>query len=121
MRLNPITRAAARTGSAARLAGSATRRAWSSPSPAKASPLRWPPARSRRKPLWAAWSETTSTPRGQLTRGPIARLYRRRAWVNLIAHWALVSPSRTVRLVRRMERLPRSLVTLLSQRVHATG
>jgi flavin-dependent dehydrogenase len=49
------------------------------------------------------------------------RLYRRRAWANLLTHWALVVPSRTVRLVRRMERLPRTLVTLLSQRVHATG
>jgi flavin-dependent dehydrogenase len=46
-------------------------------------------------------------------------LYRRRAWVNLIAHWILVDPARTVRLVRHMERLPRSMVTLLSQRVHA--
>jgi flavin-dependent dehydrogenase len=48
-------------------------------------------------------------------------LYRRRAWVNLIAHWILVEPSRTVRLVRRMERLPRGVVTLLSQRVHAAS
>jgi flavin-dependent dehydrogenase len=47
-------------------------------------------------------------------------LYRRRAWVNLIAHWILVDPARTVRLVRHMERLPRSMVTLLSQCVHAT-
>ncbi|HEX4139847.1 MAG TPA: NAD(P)/FAD-dependent oxidoreductase [Candidatus Methylacidiphilales bacterium] len=48
-------------------------------------------------------------------------LYRRRAWVNLIAHWALVDPARTVRLVRRMQHLPRGLVTLLSRQVHATG
>ena len=47
------------------------------------------------------------------------RLYRRRAWVNLIVHWALVAPSRTVRIVRKMEHLPRSLVTLLSRRVHS--
>ena len=46
-------------------------------------------------------------------------LYRRRAWANLVAHWALVEPARTVRLVRRMERLPRGVVNLLSQRVHA--
>ena len=49
------------------------------------------------------------------------RLYRRRAWVNWLTHWTLVTPSRTVRLVRRMEQLPRSLVTLLSHRVHAAG
>jgi flavin-dependent dehydrogenase len=47
-------------------------------------------------------------------------LYRRRAWVNLLVHWVLVDPARTVRLVRRMERLPRGVVTLLSRRVHAT-
>jgi flavin-dependent dehydrogenase len=46
-------------------------------------------------------------------------LYRRRAWVNLIAHWILLEPARTVQLVRRMERLPRGVVTLLSERVHA--
>lgn len=49
------------------------------------------------------------------------QLYRRRAWVNLLTHWVLVTPSHTVRLVRRMEHLPRSLVTLLSRRVHATA
>jgi flavin-dependent dehydrogenase len=48
-----------------------------------------------------------------------ARLYRRRAWVNLLVHWTLVTPSRTVRLIRRMERLPRSIVSLLAHRVHA--
>jgi flavin-dependent dehydrogenase len=46
-------------------------------------------------------------------------LYRRRAWVNLLVHWVLVDPARTVRLVRRMQHLPRGVVTLLSQRVHA--
>jgi flavin-dependent dehydrogenase len=46
-------------------------------------------------------------------------LYRRRVWVNLLAHWALVTPSRTVRLVRRMERMPRGLTSLLARRVHA--
>jgi flavin-dependent dehydrogenase len=48
-------------------------------------------------------------------------LYRRRAWVNVLVHWALVDPARTVRLMRRMERLPRGVVTLLSRRVHAAG
>ncbi len=47
-------------------------------------------------------------------------LYRRRAWANVLVHWVLVEPARTVRLVRRMERLPRGVVTLLSRRVHAT-
>jgi flavin-dependent dehydrogenase len=47
------------------------------------------------------------------------RLYRRRAWVNLLVHWTLVTPSRPVRLIRKMERLPRGVVSLLSHRVHA--
>jgi hypothetical protein len=42
-------------------------------------------------------------------------MYRRRAWANLLVHWVLVDPARTVRLVRRMERLPRSVVSLLSR------
>ena len=46
-------------------------------------------------------------------------MYRRRAWANLLVHWVLVDPARTVRLVRRMERLPRGVVSLLSRRVHA--
>jgi flavin-dependent dehydrogenase len=46
-------------------------------------------------------------------------LYRRRAWVNLLVHWVLVEPARTVSLMRRMQHLPHGVVTLLSQRVHA--
>ncbi len=48
-------------------------------------------------------------------------LYRRRAWVNLLVHWVLVDPARTVSIVRRLERLPRGVVTLMARRVHAVG
>jgi flavin-dependent dehydrogenase len=48
-------------------------------------------------------------------------MYRRRAWANALVHWVLVEPARTVQLVRRMERLPRGVVSLLSRRVHAVG
>ncbi len=47
------------------------------------------------------------------------RLYRRRAWVNTLVRWLLVTPSRTVRLLRKVDRLP-AAVTFLSQRVHAS-
>ncbi len=46
------------------------------------------------------------------------RLYRRRAWVNTLVRWALVDPSRTVRLLRRVKPAP-ALVSFLSDRVHA--
>jgi flavin-dependent dehydrogenase len=46
------------------------------------------------------------------------RLYRRRAWVNTLVRWTLTKPGRTVRLLRRMERLP-GIVSLLARRVHA--
>lgn len=46
------------------------------------------------------------------------RLYRRRSWVNTLTHWALVTPGRTVRLLRRLR--PQSeLISFLSDRVHA--
>ncbi len=46
-------------------------------------------------------------------------LYARRAWVNTLVRWSLTTPSRTVRLLRKMEHLP-SFVSFLSHRVHAT-
>ncbi len=45
-------------------------------------------------------------------------LYRRRAWVNTLLRWVLTTPSRPVRLLRNVERLP-GIVSLLSHRVHA--
>jgi flavin-dependent dehydrogenase len=47
------------------------------------------------------------------------QLYRRRLWVNTLARWALVTPSRTVRLLRKIKPAP-ALVSFLSDRVHAT-
>jgi flavin-dependent dehydrogenase len=46
------------------------------------------------------------------------QLYRRRAWVNTLLRWTLTTPSRPVRLLRNVERLP-GIVSFLSQRVHA--
>jgi menaquinone-9 beta-reductase len=46
------------------------------------------------------------------------RLYRRRLWVNTLTRWALVTPGRTVKLLRRLR--PQSeLISFLSNRVHA--
>ena len=47
------------------------------------------------------------------------RLYRRRAWVNALVRWTLTTPSHVVRLTRKMERLPG--VGFLSRRVHAAS
>ena len=44
-------------------------------------------------------------------------LYRRRAWVNTLVRWMLIEPARTVRLLRLHP--PESLISFLSQRVHA--
>jgi flavin-dependent dehydrogenase len=46
------------------------------------------------------------------------QLYRRRLWVNTLVRWALVTPSRTVRLLRTFRPAP-ALVSFLSDRVHA--
>jgi flavin-dependent dehydrogenase len=47
------------------------------------------------------------------------QLYRQRAWVNTLVRWGLTTPSHAVRLVRKVERLP-GIVSFLSHRVHAT-
>ena len=47
------------------------------------------------------------------------RLYRRKAWVNAFVRWGLTTPSYTVRILRVMERSP-ALVSFLSHHVHAT-
>ena len=47
------------------------------------------------------------------------QLYRRRAWVNTLLRWLLTTPSRPVRLLRSVDRLP-GIVAFLSHRVHAT-
>jgi flavin-dependent dehydrogenase len=46
------------------------------------------------------------------------QLYRRRAWVNSLVRLLLLNPSPLVRIIRKTERLP-SLVSFLSHRVHA--
>ncbi len=47
------------------------------------------------------------------------QLYRRRAWVNTLLRWTLTTPSRPVRLLRKVDLLP-GIVPFLSRRVHAT-
>ncbi len=47
------------------------------------------------------------------------RLYRRRVWVNTLMRWALETPSRTVRLLRKIKPAP-ALVSFLSDRIHAS-
>jgi flavin-dependent dehydrogenase len=47
------------------------------------------------------------------------QLYRQRAWVNTLLRWTLTTPSRTMRLLRKVDRVP-GLVSFLSHRVHAT-
>jgi len=46
------------------------------------------------------------------------QLYRRRVWVNTLMRWALLTPSRTVGLLRRMQP-PAAIVSFLSDRIHA--
>ena len=46
------------------------------------------------------------------------RLYRRRAWVNTLLRWSLTTPSHTVRVLRKFDRLP-GIVSFFSRRVHA--
>lgn len=46
------------------------------------------------------------------------QLYRRRAWVNTLVRWSLTTPSRAVRVLRKVERLP-GIVAFLSHRVHS--
>jgi flavin-dependent dehydrogenase len=45
-------------------------------------------------------------------------LYRRRSWVNTVTRWLLERPSRPVRLLRRVRPRP-ELISFLSDRVHA--
>jgi flavin-dependent dehydrogenase len=48
------------------------------------------------------------------------QLYRHRAWVNTLVRWTLTTPSLTVRLLRHVDRLP-ALISFFSHRVHATS
>lgn len=47
------------------------------------------------------------------------QLYRRRAWVNTLVRWSLTTPSHAVRVLRKIKPSP-ALVSFLSNRVHAT-
>jgi flavin-dependent dehydrogenase len=45
-------------------------------------------------------------------------LYHRRAWVNTLLRWTLTTPSRSVRLLRHVDRLP-GFVSYFTRQVHA--
>jgi flavin-dependent dehydrogenase len=48
------------------------------------------------------------------------QLYRERAWVNTLLRWTLTTPSHIVRLLRKVDLFP-GLISFLSHRVHATS
>jgi flavin-dependent dehydrogenase len=118
LRMNPITRAPARTGTgrvwllgdAARVVepftGEGITFALSTGLLAAESALAGM-SRNNFAPALAAYSRSHR------------QLYRRRAWVNTLLRWSLTTPSRTVRILRKFDRLP-GFVSFFSDRVHAT-
>jgi len=118
LRMNPITRAPARTGSdGVWLVGDAARVV----EPFTGEGIFFALATG----VLAAESAINGLAQNKLAaaRAAYARshrqLYRRRAWVNTLLRWLLTTPSRPVRLLRHVDRLP-GIVAFLSHRVHAT-
>lgn len=118
LRMNPITRAPARTGSGrVWLLGDAARVV----EPFTGEGIIFALSTG----LLAAETALTGLARNDLAQALSTysrshrQLYRRRAWVNTLLRWLLTTPSRPVRLLRNVDRLP-SLVSFLSHRVHAT-
>ena len=119
LRLNPITRAAARTGSGrVWLIGDAARVV----EPFTGEGI----AFALTTGVLAAETALTALPREAFTPAlnlyaqSHRRLYLHRAWVNTLVRWALTSPAHVVRLLRKTGRLP-DFVTLLSRQVHAAS
>jgi flavin-dependent dehydrogenase len=118
LRMNPITRAPARTGSGrVWLLGDAARVV--EPFTGEGIVFAFTTG------LLAAEAALTGLARNNLAAALAAysrehrQLYRRRAWVNTLLRWLLTTPSRPVRLLRHVDRLP-GIVSFLSHRVHAT-
>jgi flavin-dependent dehydrogenase len=118
LRMNPITRAAARTGTGrVWLLGDAARVV----EPFTGEGISFALSTG----LMAAEAASTGLARNNLATALAAysrahrRLYRRRAWVNTLVRGLLITPSRTVRLLRKVNHLP-GVVSFLSSRVHAT-
>jgi len=118
LRMNPITRAAARTGSGrVWLVGDAARVV----EPFTGEGITF----ALTTGLLAAEAAHTGLTQNNLGAALASysrshrRLYRRRAWVNTLLRWILTTPSRPVRLLRNVDRLP-GIVSFLSRRVHAT-
>ena len=119
LRMNPITRAPARTGAGrVWLIGDAARVV----EPFTGEGILFALSTG----LLAAESAITGLAQDRLAAALAAytrqhcRLYRRRAWVNTLLRWLLTTPSRPVRVLRKID-LPRGIVSFLSHRVHATG
>jgi flavin-dependent dehydrogenase len=118
LRMNPITRAPARTGAGrVWLLGDAARVV----EPFTGEGITFALSTG----LLAAEAALTGLARNDLAAALAAysrshrQLYRRRVWVNTLLRWTLTTPSHVVRLLRKMDRLP-GLVSFLSHRVHAT-
>jgi flavin-dependent dehydrogenase len=118
LRMNPITRAPARTGKdRVWLLGDAARVV----EPFTGEGITFALSTG----LLAAESALTALAQENLAAGLAhyahshRQLYRRRAWVNTLLRWTLTTPSRPVRLLRKVNLLP-GLVSFLSRRVHAT-
>ena len=118
LRMNPITRAPARTGAGrVWLLGDAARVV----EPFTGEGILF----ALTTGLFAAESAITGLAQDRMPAALAAytrqhrQLYRRRAWVNTLLRWLLTTPSRPVRVLRHFDRLP-GIVTFLSHRVHAT-
>jgi flavin-dependent dehydrogenase len=117
MRMNPISRAPARTG---------TGRAWLVGDSARVvEPFTGEGIYFALKTAWLATEAAEKGWRRNDFGAALAgyakahrRLYRRRLWVNTLTRWALQSPGRTVKLLRRLRPQP-ELISFLSDRVHA--
>ncbi len=117
LRMNPITRAPARTGAGrVWLLGDAARVV----EPFTGEGITFALSTG----LLAAEAALTGLARNDLAAALAAykrehrQLYRRRAWVNTLLRWTLTTPSYPVRLLRKVDLLP-GLVSFLSHRVHA--
>jgi menaquinone-9 beta-reductase len=118
LRMNPITRAPARTGTGrVWLIGDAARVV----EPFTGEGIAFALATG----LLAAEAALTGLARNNLAAALATysrshrQLYCRRGWVNTLLRWILTTPSRPVRLMRKVNRLP-GIVSFLSHRVHAT-
>ena len=117
MRMNPISRASARTGiGRVWLVGDAARVV--EPFTGEGIYFALSAALLAAEAAEAGWRRNDfGTALGNYAKAH-RRLYWRRLWVNTLTRWALESPGRTVKLLRRLRPQP-ELISFLSDRVHA--